>query len=59
MIITYLIDADLEKKYLGIIKAIQKNLWSVIKRALRYIYRDLTFNPNDLELILRKLEKRT
>lgn len=24
-----------------------ENLWSVIKRALRYIYRDLTFNLND------------
>ena len=31
-----------------------ENLWSVIKRALHYIYRDLTFNLNDLELILRE-----
>ena len=35
-----------------------ENLWSVIKRALRYIYRDLTFNLNDLELILREWENR-
>ena len=34
-----------------------ENLWSVIKRALRYIYRDLTFNLNVLELILRELKK--
>lgn len=35
-----------------------KNFWSVIKRALRYIYRDLTFNIKDLELILREWENR-
>ena len=35
-----------------------ENLWSVIKRALRYIYRDLTFNLNDLKLILREWENR-
>lgn len=35
-----------------------ENLWSVIKRALRYIYRDLTFNLNDLGLILREYENR-
>ena len=35
-----------------------ENLWSVIKRALRYIYRDLTFNIKDLELILREWENR-
>ena len=35
-----------------------ENLWSVIKRALRYIYRDLTFNLNDLELILKEWENR-
>lgn len=35
-----------------------ENLWSVIKRALRYIYRDLTFNLKDLELILREYETR-
>lgn len=35
-----------------------ENLWSVIKRALRYIYRDLTFNLKDLELILKEWENR-
>ena len=35
-----------------------ENLWSVIKRTLRYIYRDLSFNLNDLALILRELENR-
>ena len=35
-----------------------ENLWSVIKRALRYIYRDLAFNLNDLELILGEWENR-
>lgn len=35
-----------------------ENLWSVIKRALRYIYRDLTFNLKDLELILKEYENR-
>lgn len=35
-----------------------ENLWSVIKRALRYIYRGLTFNLNDLGLILREYENR-
>lgn len=33
-------------------------LWSSIKRALRYIYRDLTFNLKDLNLILREWENR-
>lgn len=33
-----------------------ENLWSVIKRTLRYIYRDLSFNLNDLTLILREFE---
>lgn len=31
-----------------------ENLWSVNKRTPRYIYRDLTFDLNDLELILRE-----
>lgn len=35
-----------------------ENLWSVIKRTLRYIYRDLTFNLKDLELILKEYENR-
>ena len=35
-----------------------ENLWSVIKRALRYIYRDLTFSLKDLNLILREYETR-
>lgn len=35
-----------------------ENLWSVIKRSLRYIYRDLTFNLKDLELVLREWENR-
>ena len=35
-----------------------ENLWSVIKRTLRYIYRDLSFNLNDLALILREFENR-
>lgn len=35
-----------------------ENLWSVIKRVLRYIYRDLTFNLKDLSLILREYETR-
>ena len=35
-----------------------ENLWSVIKRALRYIYRDLTFSLEDLSLILREYETR-
>ena len=35
-----------------------ENLWSVIKRALRHIYRDLTFKINDLNLILREWENR-
>lgn len=35
-----------------------ENLWSVIKRALRYMYRDLTFSVRDLELILREWENR-
>lgn len=33
-----------------------ENLWSVIKRVLRYIYRDLTFKLGDLNLILRGWE---
>ena len=35
-----------------------ENLWSVIKRALRYIYKDLTFDTRDLKLILREYETR-
>ena len=35
-----------------------ENLWSVIKRALRHIYRDLTFKLSDLNLILREWENR-
>lgn len=35
-----------------------ENLWSVIKRALRHIYRDLTFRLKDLNLILREWETR-
>ena len=35
-----------------------ENLWSVIKRTLRYVYKDLSFNLNDLELILREFENR-
>ena len=35
-----------------------ENLWSVIKRALRHIYRDLTFKLEDLNLILREWENR-
>lgn len=35
-----------------------ENLWSVIKRALRHIYRDLTFKIKDLNLILREWENR-
>lgn len=33
-------------------------LWSQIKRALRYIYRDLTFSLKNLELILKEYENR-
>lgn len=32
--------------------------WSKIKRALRYIYRDLTFSLKSLELILKEYENR-
>ena len=35
-----------------------ENLWSVIKRALRHVYRDLTFKLKDLNLILREWENR-
>lgn len=35
-----------------------ENVWSVIKRALRHIYRDLTFKIKDLNLILREWENR-
>ena len=35
-----------------------ENLWSVIKRALRHVYRDLTFKMRDLNLILREWETR-
>ena len=35
-----------------------ENVWSVIKRALRHIYRDLTFKMKDLNLILREWENR-
>ena len=35
-----------------------ENVWSVIKRALRHIYRDLTFKLQDLNLILREWENR-
>ena len=35
-----------------------ENLCSVIKRTLRYVYRDLSFNLNDLALILREFENR-
>lgn len=35
-----------------------ENLWSVIKRALRHIYRDLTFKLSDLNLVLREWETR-
>lgn len=35
-----------------------ENLWSVIKRHLRHIYRDLTFTTKRLNLILREYETR-
>ena len=35
-----------------------ENLWSVMKRALRHIYRDLTFSLKQLNLILREWENR-
>ena len=35
-----------------------ENLWSVMKRALRYIYKDLTFSTENLRLILREYENR-
>ena len=35
-----------------------ESLWSVIKRALRYIYRDLIFNLKDLESILKEYENK-
>lgn len=35
-----------------------ENLWSVMKRTLRHIYRDLTFSLKQLNLILRGWENR-
>ena len=35
-----------------------ETLSSVVKRAQRYIYRDLTFDLNDLGLVLREYENR-
>ncbi len=43
--------------YFGITNHIE-NLWSVMKRALRHIYRDLTFPLKRLNLILREWENR-
>lgn len=35
-----------------------ENLWSVMKRTLRHIYRDLTFSSRQFNLILREWENR-
>lgn len=43
--------------YFGITNRIEA-LWSVIKRHLRHIYRDLTFTTRRLNLILREYEAR-
>ena len=46
-----------EEGIFGITNHIE-NAWSVIKRSLRHIYRDLTFDLNKLNLILREWENR-
>lgn len=48
---------DHDKFFFGPTNHIE-NVWSVIKRALRHIYRDLTFKIKDLNLILREWENR-
>lgn len=48
---------DHDKFFFGPTNHIE-GLWSSIKRALRHIYRDLTFKPDDLNLILREWENR-
>lgn len=48
---------DHDNHYFGPTNHIE-NVWSVIKRALRHIYRDLTFSLKQLNLILREWENR-
>lgn len=46
-----------DKYYFGPTNHIE-NVWSVMKRALRHIYRDLTFSLQQFNLILREWENR-
>lgn len=48
---------DHDKYYFGPTNHIE-NVWSVMKRALRHIYRDLTFSLQQFNLILREWENR-